>query len=511
VTTNAIEADRALEKDPALALQGSWTRRAVIAAMFLALAVVTWLWFRGWAFHTWMGDDLYLWAFFQGHPSVHDVLFTSSGGKYRPVATGLQWIFFQLFSPNFPAWTYANAVIEWAAACLVFFLVRSVTRRDIWIAFAASVLFLTSRFSYYGVLQAMGTMEALGMLLFVVLLLVAVFYCRRSDVWSGVALAAVFLALSLTHERYLAVLPFLVALALLMGRRSWALRGVHAVLFCVPLIVNLVLKMFVFTEAVLMGTGGQAIGLDPASVAKFLVKGAANLVWFNWGPDYLSGITMSETGTTVRVVVAVIVALVAVCVVSAVVGIVRSRDKARRRLELKVFVLWVLLTGSLLVVASITIRQEYRWLYAPWAASLVYFMYLYARLRWRVVVRYAVLAVLVVAVLGADVYYRAHESNVFFFYGERIADSARAATVGVYDKAMLDKTIYFEKSDEDDWLMGHDLLLSPYLGLGYRKIVWLDSFDKIHPADYDPERSVFLRLDWPTKQMVDVTRQVLGK
>lgn len=484
--------------------------RALVVAMLLALAIITPLWFRGWAFHTWMGDDLYLWAYFQSHPSFHDLFLTASGGKYRPVTTALQWLFFQAFSADFSAWTYANAVLEFLAAGLVLFLIRSVAKGDLWIAFVGSVVYLTSRFSYYGVLQAMGSMEALGMILFLVLLIVAVAYARRSEFWCGTALAGIFLALSLTHERYLAVFPFLVALALLMGRRTWMAKAVHIALFCAPPLINVVLKQFLFTTSVLMGTGGQAIGLDPRAVVGYMVKGAFNLVWVNWGPDYLSGITMSGTGTALRAVVAMTVAIVVACVVCTVVRVIRQCDRAQRRLELKVFILWLLLTGSLLVVASITIRQEYRWLYAPWTASLVYFAYLYARLPWRKVVRNVVLALLILAILGADVYYRAHEANVFFFYGERIADSARAATLGVYGEAMLDKTIYLEKSDEVDWIVGHDLLLSPYLGLGYRKVVWLDSFDQIDPADYEVADSVLLRLDWPRRQLVDVTREVLG-
>ena len=58
--------------------------------------------------------------------------------------------------------------------------------------------------------------------------------------------------------------------------------------------------------------------------------------------------------------------------------------------------------------------------------------------------------------------------------------------------------------------MGHDLLLSPYLGSGYRKIEWVDSFESFNAATVDPSRSVFLRLDWPQRRLVDVTGQVLG-
>ena len=206
----------------------------------------------------------------------------------------------------------------------------------------------------------------------------------------------------------------------------------------------------------------------------------------------------------------VIVVTIVACVVAAVLRVIRDSSASRRRDEVKYFVLWFVLTGALLLVASITIRQEYRWLYAPWVVCLVYFFYQYARLPWRRLVSVGVLVFICVCVVGMDSYYRRYEANVFFFYGERIADSGRLATVGRYGDAMAGKTVYLEKSPEVDWIVGHDLLLAPYLGEGYRKIVWVDSFDSVDPATVRRDESVFLRLDWPARQLVDVTDEVLA-
>jgi hypothetical protein len=76
---------------------------------------------------------------------------------------------------------------------------------------------------------------------------------------------------------------------------------------------------------------------------------------------------------------------------------------------------------------------------------------------------------------------------------------------------MLDKTVYLERSDELDWLAGHDLLLSPYLGGGYRRIKWVDSFSSVDPSTVDPAHSVFLRLDWAQRKLVDVTGEILER
>jgi len=486
------------------------TRLFVVLAL-AALAVVTALWFRGFRFDTWMGDDLYAWAFYNADPSFHDLFLTASGGKYRPVTTAIQWSLFQVFPSSFPAWTVVNAGLEFLSAGLVFFLVRRLARGDLVIPFAAALVFVTSRFSYYNVFQAMGTMEAVAILLFVLILYLAVVYLRAAGRWPGLVLAGLFLAITLTHERYLALFPFLALLVVFKTGASWRFRSVLVALLCVPPVLNVVLKRLVFATSFLMGTGGEAIGFQPAEIARYMVKGLANMVWFNWGPDYLSGITMSETGAAARVLVALILIVILVCVIFFVIRVLRITDGPERRAELKWFVLWLVLVLSLLLVASITIRQEYRWLYAPFIACLVYFSYQYARLPWRPALRYVVLIALCVMVVAADHYYRDYETNVFFFYGESIANSARDATVGVHGDAMAGKTVYVEKARDIEWILGGDLFLSPYLGVDYRKVVWLDSFDSVDPGSLDPAKSVFLRMDWAQRRLVDVTGEVLPR
>ena len=40
--------------------------------------------------------------------------------------------------------------------------------------------------------------------------------------------------------------------------------------------------------------------------------------------------------------------------------------------------------------------------------------------------------------------------------------------------------------------------------------MWVDSFDSVDPATVQRDESVFLRLDWPARKLVDVTDEVLG-
>src|SRR5664280_602207 len=112
-----------------------------------------------------------------------------------------------------------------------------------------------------------------------------------------------------------------------------------------------------------MGTGGQPIALSPLQVAGFMAAGLANMTWINAGPAYLSGISFLDMDARWQALVLVIfVALLAIVMWTAM-RTIATRDPAVRWRELRGFELWGLLFLSMLLAASITFRQEYRWLY----------------------------------------------------------------------------------------------------------------------------------------------------
>jgi hypothetical protein len=482
---------------------------ALPVGSLLLLALINVLWFSGFNFRTIMGDDLYVWAFYSQHPSFQDLFLTAAGGKYRPVVTAVQSVLFRAFSADYQAWVAFNVVFNFVNTGLLFTLVRRLTRGATLLAFIAALLYVTSRFSYYNILQISGVLEALGILWLLLILHVAVAFMKGHARWPGFALAGLYLLITLTHERYIVLLPFLVLLVLLQTGMRWRSRAPLLGLFCVPLFLNILLKSLVFRTTFLMGTGGQAITFDPVQVAKFLAQGLANMPWINWGPDYLSGINMSAVAPGACVLVILIAVSLAALAVLAGRRVLRVTDPMERRAELKGFVLWVVLFLSLMLSASITIRQEYRWLYAPFVVCLVYFCYQVARLPMRAVVRNAAVIALAVLAVGADTYYRHHQGDVFFVYGEKIADSTYDATFGRYGLGMSERTMYVEKARDIEWVLGGTLFLEPYLGADYQKIVWVENLNTMDERAIDPAKSIFLRMDWSQNKMLDVTSQVL--
>lgn len=485
--------------------------RAVVVLALVVLALINALWFSAFNFHTIMGDDLSAWVFYNQNPSFHDLFLTASGGKYRPVVTAVQYLLFHEFSANYQLWVTFNLALNFLIVCLVFALIRRVTRGGSVLAFFGSLLYITSRFSYYNILQLNGVMEALCILLLVLIIWVTLDFLEGQSRWPGFALAGLFVLITLTHERFIVLLPFLLLVVLFKRGIPWRLRGSLLALMCVPPLLNVILKLFVFNTEFLVGTAGQIISLDPIQVLEFMAQGVANMFWINVGPDYLSGINWSEMGNGARFIVTLVVFALLLLAVLSVIRVRRTSDRRTRLRELRGFALFLVLFLSLLLAASVTIRQEYRWLYAPFVVALVYFCYLFARLPGRVQPKYVVLAVLCVCAVGADLYYRDNQNAVFFIRSEHQADSAYDASMQRYGPEMRDRTIYVENSPEVRWIFGGTSFLAPYLGVDYQKIVWVDNiWDVSSLPGLDRDHSLVLQLDQATWSLVDVTDQVLG-
>jgi hypothetical protein len=484
---------------------------ALVVGSLLAVTLVNALWFSGFHFRTIMGDDLYAWAFYSQHPSFMDLLLAAPTGKYRPVLAAVQAVLFRVFSADYRAWVAFNIGFNLVNAFLLFALVRRLTRSSLLLPLVAALMYVTSRFSYYNILQVSGGMEALGLCFLLLILHVAISFMRRDARWPGFALAGLYFLVIFTHERYIVLLPFLLLLVAAKSGMPWRLKGLLGGLICAPAVLNVVVKSAALHIPFLMGTGGQTISFEPVQVVRFVAQGLANMLWINAGPDYLSGINITEMGPGPRILMILLAAPLASIVVLAGARLTRLSCPVERMAQIKGFALFGVLFVSLVLAASITIRQEYRWLYGPFIVCLVYFCYQVAMLPARVRLKRAVLIVLALLAVGADFYYQQHEGNVFFVYGEKIADSTYDATVGHYGLGMSERTVYVEKTRDIEWILGGNLFLAPYLGTNYHKIVWVDDLDTLDPRSIDLAHSVFLRMDWSHDRMVDVTNQVLGR
>ena len=254
-----------MSQRPGLKLATRIPLRSSTTGALLCLGVVAVLliaWFSRFNFHALMGDDLYTWSFFAGNPSYQDVLLEAPGGKYRPVFTALQLVLFDLFSSDYRAWFAFNIALAFLIASVLFGLVRKVTRNDNAIALVAAIVFVTSRFSYFDVLQVLGALEALSILFLLIMIWTSIIFLRGRSIWQGYALAGLYLVVTFTHERYLALLPFMLLVVVFKRHLTMVARAGLLVAMLLPPIINVIVKQLVNAD-LLMGTGGQDCPWSP--------------------------------------------------------------------------------------------------------------------------------------------------------------------------------------------------------------------------------------------------------
>ena len=170
------------------------------------------------------------------------------------------------------------------------------------------------------------------------------------------------------------------------------------------------------------------------------------------------------------------------------------------------------LLAALLISASVTIRQEQRWLYAPFVVCVTYLSHLASRLRLPQRAKLVGLAVLTLCVLGLDFYYLRFADNVFFISGQHYAESLYDATVGRFGAEMRDYSIYIaDAQPEDRWFLQETLFLTPYLGRDYQRIAYVaDAQDVAALPQLDRTHTLVFKRDSATRSYVDVTAEVLG-
>jgi hypothetical protein len=235
------------------------------------------------------------------------------------------------------------------------------------------------------------------------------------------ALVAYFLCIH-THERYLALAPLLMAAFYLRRRPGW---GLDWLLLASPVLLvagNVLFKEFVLKIHFLTGTGGQHVDVHKTEILSFLGAGISSILGFDVGPAYLSAIDFRALGP----VGFVPVALVVIGLLGLVVAAWREVS-----LSLRMSALAVITLGVLLFSASVTFRQEYRWLYAAELALLGFSAAMAGGVVTQVRRRLAFggLALVMVGTAAANLVARYHATNIFFMGWLVNSESARSVII----------------------------------------------------------------------------------
>lgn len=471
-----------------------------------ALFILNIMWFYDIRFHTMMGDDLYCWFRMGNKTSFWEAFTDASANKYRPVLDVIHFILFKLFSYNYQLFFYFNILLNYVVIFALYKLVQKISNQNNVIAFVIAIIYLTSRFSYYNILQLYGIMEAVCLFLLLLIINFSVDFMRTGKLNSACYFLGINLIIVFTHERYIALIPFLVLILLFNDSIKGMQKKILLLSVFIPLLLNFLLKKLVFHSRFLEGTLYVPLEFNPLSIVKFLLAGFLTIIGINAGPTFMNGISFKDVNTLTNMVIGTIISLF-IFITVLIVFRCRKLDLSKRKKELKIAFLWGVLFFSLLLAASIAIIQEIRWLYAPFLVFLSYFSYQFSRISLHPIAKYAVLSLLCFFVVRNDMYYKTFLPNVFFITARKIADSVYDETIKKYGTVIKNYTVYIEKNQELDWPLLGSLFFAPYLGDTSFTVNYVDDVRKIRLNKKDMGNVLIFKLDGRRK-LKNITEEV---
>jgi hypothetical protein len=481
-----------------------------------SLALLTVFWFGFFPYQAFMGDDLRLIASTQTGGCVSsfvNALTCVEFNKFRPVFLTFFHLESLAFGGNFRSYMYFNIFLELLNVCLVSFISWRLSRKQLLVAFSSGVMFIVSRFSYYNVLQVLGSMEGLALFLFLLLIITTLrAYEIKKPMSFSWPLLFYFLVI-FTHERYVVVGGFLVA-AILLAPINFKRRCHRYILTAIPLgilLINYSLKTFIFKSRFFEGTGGYPIVFDYHQFFSFMFTGFLNMVGFNVGPNYLSGLDIFGAGIIGFAIGGIFAVSLATLILAYHFRSVQKINLSDGRNIFLFLALFVLLLAS----ASITFRQEYRWLYAPYIMIIFGIAYLSGKISSSKRLRYLLIILILTSAVSVDTFYRGYLDNIWFIGGLKFSNLAKEDIIDKDGANLSQKELFL--IGVDDYGKGYlqeDTFFKFYTGNPDLRVHYVNSFENMTNYKIDDINNILVFSFNPIEpEFIDITlkaRSALG-
>lgn len=445
-------------------------------------------------------DDLYLWSCY-GEQSFREFVFPVGGSRFRFLFYLEAWLELLLIGNHVTWMVPFNIVLNVCIACTIYRIAVSVSDGRKFISLFLGAAYLLSRLSYYQISQFYGLMESMALWAAIGLLYCLYRYMNGQGAGAYLQAVLLYFAVSFTHERYMGLLP-LFPLALLLrgrtrtdkpqpgrartdgdridGRRSereyremteaglrttGRSRGKAARMRKGPerknagyayapqpgLSKGLLLLITGLTFAVIQGirfvmigtlvpagTGGTEVSdtFDIGEAVSHALSQVLYVFGVNNGPEHLCAKTFADTPFGLRLCILASIAVLAVCVLLFFIDMVRHPGHIGT--HAKNILLFLAFIALCIGSSSVTIRVELRWVYASYAAALLFLAYMSKRLG-----RAGVLVILYTALLfPAESYYRDQWDLLYYMPNQLRCNSLAEQTIEKYGEDIFGKQVY---------------------------------------------------------------------
>jgi len=487
-------------------LQAKFSRSYITIILVLIVVLVSWIvirfWFSPLNFNVIMGDDLHFAKKFFAYSSSPDGYFLSimkssaSADRFRPITYSILGTAFTICKKDYSCFFDNNQSVFFINFFLVLINSFLITNKKLELMFFPPFIFLFSRFSYYSVLQIMGLMENFAMMF---LLLISIFTILFINNKKGFYIDIVILFFAIiisTHERFM-VLLIPILFLLISNRKDMSNKSFLLRIFFLFIIISFYFyfRLIHFKANFLTGTGGTYVTetFDILQMLGFIINGLLNMVGFNAGPDYLSGKFFLDAG-----ILGIILGISVSFSLILLFFIYFSRNYISKDLiNWNYLIFSFLVFGGLIFSSSITIRQEYRWLYTPFIIFILLIFHLLSQIiakRTKVI-----LAIFIfLSFLSVDLFYRNYVENIFFIKGLETSILAKDIIIDGQELAKKpDQDIYLvtDKLHIKNWYFANDYFFKFYSGNNSINIKYFNFIDEITSDDMNNLNPLIFQID----------------
>jgi hypothetical protein len=341
-------------------------------------------------------------------------LLDTGANRWRPLTSALLSLVFLIGGNDYSSWWLVNAILLTLLGAVLGALILNITK-SLTLTLSLVLIFQTSRFLQYNLTNAFGLMETLGLLLLALLLWSMRLATLRKDPRIYFAIPVLFLAISLTHERFQSLAPALMLFVWLQADLTAKLRLVLGLLIATPVLFISAMKTYVFGIPLAVGTGSATeVGFTPESTLQHVLILIPNLLGINYGEHYLNGLIydfqdQNQKSLTSLVVIAS-VGLVAATVLALKLSVKGSNEQSSWHPKVLTLML-LMLIGPIII----TIRLEPRWISSVFMVMLVFLAFSWTKSNLSVSKAWKmfVLVVSMLHVLANSMYWQSFDNSYF--------------------------------------------------------------------------------------------------
>ncbi|MCI5791890.1 MAG: hypothetical protein MR011_01140 [Lachnospiraceae bacterium] len=420
-------------------------------------------------------DDLYMWSCY-GEQNLWEFAFPiGTSTRFRPVywlATYLQMVIIGNHIDKFVAF---NIVANIFVAVELFYMARYLASGCRLSGMITAICYLSSRFAYYQIGQALGLMETMALAMSIAVMFLLIKALRDNACGSGYyAALGIYFLLVFVHERYISLLPlfYLVLFGIIIRNginkekpsRTAVKTAAEWISPLAVLFLIIAIRTYAIGKALPAGTGGTEV-TDTFSIAqtiRFCFDQVLYILGVNAGPEYLCGLPWKETPWQIKrmtkfgiLFIGLLCIIFAGLIIYEIIKSIKYKDRKPAGLlydNITVSIMFCAFIALCIGCSSVTIRLEMRWIYVSYAAALLFASYMIGRIKdsvgssWHKIVLYAA-AVLFTAyaftAVTANIFYRGYFDRIYFWADQERMNSLAEETVEKYGTdGVFGKNIY---------------------------------------------------------------------